>query len=150
MLIMNYFVTSAQDYRIFSWNAYKIDTTIKKSTNVISTSKIPNIPRNLSIVKYRCKTKWHLTAIVCTYRGKKLLYLTTIFTIPSQDFVDRIQSNLLHNSAVTILQSTDDCMIVYNSKRKLYSVLIIDVNQGLLYIRYSQTLKTEKQHVIES
>lgn len=133
-LIISSYLSFAQDASVFMWTSNRMDSVVKKNNPVLARS-VENGRRGVVNVKYLFNPVNNLVGLVCTYQNNKLVCMTTVFT-SNQEFVNLVQKNINNDPAVKKLSVSETEIVIYNTYRKIYTILTIDTEKKLLYMTH--------------
>lgn len=145
-IIFSSYYSYAQDPSVFNWNPKKMDSVTRIFHKTKYTEKIVDTKVGVYHLKYIFEPEGHLFGVIYTYENSKLIYLTTVFN-SSQSFVDTIQRRIEANKSINVLFKSEYEMVIYNSEKKIYTVLYIDEVQKLLFMCHSLKNPMDKRVV---
>lgn len=141
-IIFSSYFSFGQDPSVFTWSSHRVDSTTKLMHKIkYSERRVGR--RGLVYLKYVFEPEGNLLGVIYTYRGTKLTFITPFF-LSTQNFVDQVQVKIEQDKSIKILYKTEYEMVIYNSAKKIYTVLYIDKEQGLLFMCHSLENPMEK------
>jgi hypothetical protein len=136
IIISSSWFSLAQNPSVFTWNPKKMDSVTKLMHKTKYSEKIVDVKVGVVHLKYSFEPEGNLIGVIYTYQGNRLMYLTPIY-ISTQNYIDEVQKKINDNKEIIILYRAEYEMVIFNRGKKIYTVLYIDKDSGLLFMCHS-------------